>query len=54
MLDILCKLIQEKHSELVNRKVVIFHNNARPYTSIHKLQKLQMLGWDVLPHLHTH
>jgi len=42
--------IDEKRSELANRKGVVFQNNARPHVSLHTQQKLMQLGWDVLPH----
>ena len=43
--------IQEKRSELANRKGIVFHHdNARPHSSLATSQKLLELGWDVLPH----
>lgn len=43
--------IKEKRPELVNRKVVVFHqDNARPHTSLVTRQKLLELGWELMLH----
>ncbi|GFV31715.1 histone-lysine N-methyltransferase SETMAR [Trichonephila clavipes] len=50
-LDKLNDAIQEKRSELVNRKGVVFHqDNARPHRSLVTRQKLLELEWDTMPH----
>ena len=46
------KAALEKHTELVNRKRIIFHqNNTRLHVSLMTRQKLLQLGWEVLIHL---
>ena len=43
--------VEEKRSELTNRKGVVFrHDDARPRASLVTRQKLSELGWDVSPH----
>lgn len=49
-LDRLNESVIQKRPELVNRKGVVFHDNARPHTSLATRQKLLEFGWDVLPH----
>ncbi|GFV28681.1 histone-lysine N-methyltransferase SETMAR [Trichonephila clavipes] len=50
-LDKLNDALQQKRSELVNRKGVVFHQDkARPHTSLVTCQKLLQLEWDTMPH----
>ncbi|GFS79440.1 histone-lysine N-methyltransferase SETMAR [Trichonephila clavipes] len=50
-LDKLNDALQQKRSELINRKGVVFHqDNARPHTSLVTRQKLFHLEWDTMPH----
>ncbi|XP_076375572.1 histone-lysine N-methyltransferase SETMAR-like [Megalopta genalis] len=50
-LEKLQRSIEKKRPELLNRKGIVFHhNNARPQISLRTSQKIQQLGWDVLPH----
>ncbi|GFW27894.1 mariner Mos1 transposase [Trichonephila clavipes] len=43
--------LQQKRSELINRKGVVFHqDSARPHTSLVTRQKLLQLEWDTMPH----
>ncbi|GFX45459.1 histone-lysine N-methyltransferase SETMAR [Trichonephila clavipes] len=50
-LDKLNDALQQKKSELINRKGVVFHQgNARPHTSLVTRQKLLQLEWDTIPH----
>ncbi|GFT16343.1 histone-lysine N-methyltransferase SETMAR [Trichonephila clavipes] len=50
-LDKLSDALQQKRSELINRKGVVFHqDNATPYTSLVTRQKLLQLEWDAMPH----
>lgn len=50
-LDKLKRALLKDRPELINRKVVVFHqDNAKPHTSLQTRQKLLRLGWDVLPH----
>ncbi|GFW56745.1 histone-lysine N-methyltransferase SETMAR [Trichonephila clavipes] len=50
-LDKLNDALQQKKSELINRKDVVFHqDNVRPHTSLVTRQKLLQLEWDTMPH----
>ncbi|GFW37561.1 histone-lysine N-methyltransferase SETMAR [Trichonephila clavipes] len=50
-LDKLNDALQQKRSELINRKGVVFHqDNARSHTSLVTRQKLLQLEWDTMPH----
>ncbi|GFV50749.1 histone-lysine N-methyltransferase SETMAR [Trichonephila clavipes] len=50
-LDKLNDALQQKRSELINRKGVVFHiDNARPHTSLVTRQKFLQLEWDTMPH----
>ncbi|GFW66536.1 histone-lysine N-methyltransferase SETMAR [Trichonephila clavipes] len=50
-LDKLNDALQQKRSDLINRKGVVFHqDNARPHTSLVTRQKLLQLEWDTMPH----
>ncbi|GFW90267.1 histone-lysine N-methyltransferase SETMAR [Trichonephila clavipes] len=50
-LDKLNDALQQKRSELINRKGIVFHqDNARPHTSLVTRQKLLQLEWDTMPH----
>ncbi|GFX53690.1 histone-lysine N-methyltransferase SETMAR [Trichonephila clavipes] len=50
-LDKLNDALQQKRSELINRKDVVFHqDNARPHTSLVTRRKLLQLEWDTMPH----
>ncbi|GFW88940.1 histone-lysine N-methyltransferase SETMAR [Trichonephila clavipes] len=50
-LDRLKLAIDQKRSELANRRSVVLHQtNARPHTSVVTRQKLWELGWEVLMH----
>ena len=43
--------VEEKRTELVNRKGIIFdHDNATPHTSLATRRKLLRLGWEVILH----
>jgi len=42
--------IERKRPELINRRGVFHHNNARPHTSLMTRQKLRELVWEVLMH----
>ncbi|GFV36428.1 transposase [Trichonephila clavipes] len=43
--------LQQKRSELINRKGVVFHHdNAKPHTSFVTRQKLLHLEWNTMPH----
>ncbi|GFW01849.1 histone-lysine N-methyltransferase SETMAR [Trichonephila clavipes] len=49
--DKLNDALQQKRSELINRKGVVFHqDNTRPHTSLVTRQKLLQLEWDTMPH----
>jgi len=39
--------IERKRPELINRRGVVFHDNARPHTSLMTRQKLREFGWEV-------
>ncbi|GFX12224.1 histone-lysine N-methyltransferase SETMAR [Trichonephila clavipes] len=50
-LDKLNDALQQKRSELINRKGVVFHqDNARPHTSLVTRQKLLQLEWVTMLH----
>ncbi|GFT91492.1 histone-lysine N-methyltransferase SETMAR [Trichonephila clavipes] len=50
-LDKLNDVLQQKRSELINGKGVVFHqDNARPHTSLATRQNLLQLEWDTMPH----
>ncbi|GFX80654.1 histone-lysine N-methyltransferase SETMAR [Trichonephila clavipes] len=50
-LDKLNDAFQQKRSELINRKGVVFpQDNARSHTSLVTRQKLLQLEWDTMPH----
>ncbi|GFX67324.1 histone-lysine N-methyltransferase SETMAR [Trichonephila clavipes] len=50
-LDKLNDALQQKRSELINRKGVVFQQDiARPHTSLVTCQKLSQLEWDTMPH----
>ncbi|GFX58596.1 histone-lysine N-methyltransferase SETMAR [Trichonephila clavipes] len=50
-LDKLNDALQQKRSEPINRKGVVFHqDNARPHTSLVTRQKLLQLELDTMPH----
>ena len=42
--------IERKRPELINRRGVFHHDNARPHTSLMTRQKLREIGWEVLMH----
>ena len=42
--------IERKRPELINRRGIVFHHDARSYTSLMTRQKLRELGWEVLMH----
>src|SRR3569832_1297673 len=42
--------LHAKYTALVNRKRVLLHYNARPHSSLKTLQKINGLGWELLPH----
>ncbi|GFT87786.1 histone-lysine N-methyltransferase SETMAR [Trichonephila clavipes] len=49
-LDKLNDALQQKRSELINRKCAVFHqDNARPHTNLVTRQKLLQLEWDTMP-----
>ncbi|GFX54931.1 histone-lysine N-methyltransferase SETMAR [Trichonephila clavipes] len=51
MLNKLDNALQQKWSELINRKGVVFHqDNVRPHTSLVTRQKLLQLEWNTMPH----
>ncbi|GFU57477.1 histone-lysine N-methyltransferase SETMAR [Trichonephila clavipes] len=50
-LDCVKLAIDQKRSELANRRGVVFHqNNVRPHTSVVTRQNLWQLGWEILMH----
>ncbi|GFV37243.1 mariner Mos1 transposase [Trichonephila clavipes] len=50
-LDKLNDALQQKRSELINRKGVVFHqDNVRPHTSLVTRQKRLQLEWDTTAH----
>lgn len=49
-LERLYQVVEIKWLELINRKDVIFHHNARFHTFLVNHKKLRKLGWEVLMH----
>jgi len=43
----LCRALCDKHP---GRKVILQHDNARPHTARLTLEKIENMGWEVLPH----
>jgi histone-lysine N-methyltransferase SETMAR len=49
-LDRVNECLKEKGSHLVNRKEVVFQDNARPHISKMTQQKIKELNWEILDH----
>ena len=50
-LDRLCMAVKKNRPSLFNRKGVVFHqDNAKPHTSRITRNKLNEIGWEILPH----
>lgn len=47
----LSEALKKSRPSLVNRKgVILHHDNARPHVAKNTMQKLNELGWEILPH----
>ena len=47
----LSKLRRALHDKRPERKVIMQHDNIRPHTPRLTLEKIEKMGWEVLPHL---
>ena len=46
----LLKIRRALHDKRPRRKVILQHDNARPHTACLTLEKIENMGWEVLPH----
>ena len=46
----LVKLCHALHDKRPRRKVILQHDNARPHTACLTAEKIENMGWEVLPH----